>query len=204
LSSATPTDLDTSADGQNPPRGSEYAQLSRLIRQAGLLRRRPGYYSWKIAATALLLAAGWAGFILVGDSWWTVAVAVFLAVDLGVLVALLVVLLRPAAVQAVVVAVVLDRDHHDLPRHDLEAGADERSPIRCRAIPHAAAIDPPDVAIAIDVVARCLVVVHARAWNDHDVRLIVEVNGGMAARDGRVHGGLRGMASRQDVRPQDA
>ena len=80
MSSATPTDLDMSADGQNPPRGSEYAQLSRLVRQAGLLRRRPGYYGWKIAATALLLAAGWAVFILVGDSWWTVAVAVFLAV----------------------------------------------------------------------------------------------------------------------------
>ena len=71
---------DTGTGGQDPPRGSEYAQLSRLIRQAGLLRRRPGYYGWKIAATALLLAAGWAGFILVGDSWWTVAVAVFLAV----------------------------------------------------------------------------------------------------------------------------
>jgi fatty acid desaturase len=66
--------------GQDPPRGSDYAQLARLIRQAGLLRRRPGYYSWKIAATALLLVAGWAGFVLVGDSWWTVAVAVFLAV----------------------------------------------------------------------------------------------------------------------------
>jgi fatty acid desaturase len=63
-----------------PPRGSDYAQLGRLIRQAGLMRRRPGYYSWKITATALLLAAGWAGFVLVGDSWWTVAVAVFLAV----------------------------------------------------------------------------------------------------------------------------
>ena len=74
------TDTGTGTGGQDPPRGSEYAQLSRLIRQAGLLRRRPGYYGWKIAATALLLAAGWAGFILVGDSWWTVAVAVFLAV----------------------------------------------------------------------------------------------------------------------------
>ena len=76
----TGTGTGTGTGGQDPPRGSEYAQLSRLIRQAGLLRRRPGYYGWKIAATALLLAAGWAGFVLVGDSWWTVAVAVFLAV----------------------------------------------------------------------------------------------------------------------------
>jgi hypothetical protein len=51
-------------------RGSEYAQLSWQIKQAGLLERRPGYYIWKIAATAVLLATGWAAFVLVGDSWW--------------------------------------------------------------------------------------------------------------------------------------
>lgn len=62
-----------------PARGSDYAQLSRQIKQAGLLRRRPGYYTCKIAVTAALLAAGWAAFILVGDSWWQLAVAAFLA-----------------------------------------------------------------------------------------------------------------------------
>jgi fatty acid desaturase len=61
-------------------RGSEYAQLSRQVRQAGLLERRPAYYMWKIAATAVLLAAGWAAFVLVGDSWRQLAVAAFLAV----------------------------------------------------------------------------------------------------------------------------
>ena len=61
-------------------RGSEYAQLSRRIRQAGLLDRRPAYYAWKIGITAVLLAAGWAAFVLVGDSWWQLAVAVYLAV----------------------------------------------------------------------------------------------------------------------------
>jgi fatty acid desaturase len=63
-----------------PQRGSDYAQLSRQIKQAGLLKRRPGYYIWKIAATAVLLAAGWAVFVLVGDSWWQLGVAAFLAV----------------------------------------------------------------------------------------------------------------------------
>ena len=63
-----------------PARGTEYAQLSRLIRQAGLMKRRPGYYIWKITATFVLLAAGWTTFVLVGDSWWTLAVAAFLAV----------------------------------------------------------------------------------------------------------------------------
>src|ERR1043165_9821142 len=59
-------------------RGSDYAQLSRQIKQAGLLERRPGYYIWKIAATAAALAAGWAVFVLVGDSWWQLGVAAFL------------------------------------------------------------------------------------------------------------------------------
>src|SRR5258708_5381688 len=63
-----------------PARGSEYAELSRQVRQAGLLERRPGYYAWKIAVTIRLLAAGWAAFVVVGDSWWQLAVAVFLAV----------------------------------------------------------------------------------------------------------------------------
>ena len=61
-------------------RGSEYAQLSRQIKQAGLLERRPAYYVAKIAVTVGLLAAGWAAFVLVGNSWWQLAVAAFLAV----------------------------------------------------------------------------------------------------------------------------
>ena len=60
--------------------GSEYAQLSRQVRQAGLLDRRPSYYAWKITLTLVLLAAGWAGFVVLGDSWWQLAVAVFLAI----------------------------------------------------------------------------------------------------------------------------
>ena len=61
-------------------RGSDYAQLSRQIRQAGLMERRPGRYAWRIAATVFLLAVGWAAFVVVGNSWWQLAVAVFLAV----------------------------------------------------------------------------------------------------------------------------
>src|SRR6476469_7949421 len=61
-------------------RGSEYAQLSRQIKEAGLLGRRGRYYAWKIAATVVALAAGWTVFVIVGDSWWQLAVAAFLAV----------------------------------------------------------------------------------------------------------------------------
>lgn len=65
---------------QSGPRGSDYARLLRAVRQAGLLERRTGNYAWRIAITVFLLAAGWAGFVLAGDSWWQLALAVFLAV----------------------------------------------------------------------------------------------------------------------------
>jgi fatty acid desaturase len=53
--------------------------LSR-VRQAGLLDRRPAYYTMKIAINAALVVAGWAGFVLVGDSWWQLVTAAYLAV----------------------------------------------------------------------------------------------------------------------------
>ena len=62
------------------PGGSDYARLSRAVRQAGLLDRRTGHYAWRISITVFLLAAGWAAFVLVGNSWWQLAVAAFLAV----------------------------------------------------------------------------------------------------------------------------
>ena len=67
-----------SSHGQ--PAGSEYAELSRLVREAGMLRRRPRYYTWNILVTVGALAAGWAVFVVVGKSWWTLAVAALLAV----------------------------------------------------------------------------------------------------------------------------
>jgi fatty acid desaturase len=61
--------------GQAP---SDYAELSRLVRAAGLLRRRPGYYTAKILLTVAALLAGWVVFVVVGDSWWQLLVAAFL------------------------------------------------------------------------------------------------------------------------------
>ncbi len=63
-----------------PQRGSDYAELSRLVKQAGLMERRSWWYAVRIAVTLTLLAAGWVAFILIGNSWWQIAVAVFLAV----------------------------------------------------------------------------------------------------------------------------
>jgi fatty acid desaturase len=63
-----------------PQRGSQYAVLLRQVKRAGLLDRRTRYYLWRIAVTGGLLAAGWAALVLVGDSWWQLAVAAFLAI----------------------------------------------------------------------------------------------------------------------------
>jgi fatty acid desaturase len=60
--------------------GSEYAELSRVVRAAGLLRRRPAYYSIRISANLTLMAGGWAAFALLGHSWWQLLVAAFLAI----------------------------------------------------------------------------------------------------------------------------
>jgi len=60
--------------------GSDYAELSRAVKRAGLLRRRPAYYSIKIATNLLLLAAGWTVFAVLGQSWWQLLVAVFLGI----------------------------------------------------------------------------------------------------------------------------
>ena len=63
-----------------PTRGSDYAELSRQVRKAGLMDRRPARYVWRTTVTVALLAAGWVAFVLIGNSWWQLAVAVFLAV----------------------------------------------------------------------------------------------------------------------------
>jgi fatty acid desaturase len=65
--------------GATSRRGSEFSDLMRQVKDAGLLERRRGYYVMKMVVTGGLFAAGWAGFVLLGDSWWQLAVAAFLA-----------------------------------------------------------------------------------------------------------------------------
>jgi fatty acid desaturase len=69
--------------GSSARRGSDYAALSRLIRQDGLLNRRPGYYAVKITVMAVLYAAGWAVVVVLGGSWYQLLAAVYLAVIFG-------------------------------------------------------------------------------------------------------------------------
>jgi fatty acid desaturase len=58
----------------------EYTQLSRQVRQAGLLDRRRGWYGSRIGLNLGLLAAGWVAFVVIGGSWWQLLVAAYLAV----------------------------------------------------------------------------------------------------------------------------
>jgi fatty acid desaturase len=61
-------------------RWSEYTQLSRQIKQAGLLDRRRGTYAATIGLNLVLLAAGGVAFLLLGESWWQLLTAAYLAV----------------------------------------------------------------------------------------------------------------------------
>ncbi|WP_280346521.1 fatty acid desaturase family protein [Nocardia neocaledoniensis] len=65
-----------------PRRGADgdYARLLRRVSDAGLMRRRPGYYAVRLGLVGAAFVGGWAAFVLVGDSWWTLLVAAFLAV----------------------------------------------------------------------------------------------------------------------------
>jgi fatty acid desaturase len=61
-------------------RGSDYAGLLSRVREAGLLRPRPAYYTMRIVLTTGLLVVGWTVFVLGGDTWWQLVTAAYLAV----------------------------------------------------------------------------------------------------------------------------
>lgn len=53
--------------------------LTQQVRDAGLLRRRPGYYTVKITLTVGAFLAGWVLLPMIGNSWWALPDAVVLA-----------------------------------------------------------------------------------------------------------------------------
>ncbi|MEV3987470.1 acyl-CoA desaturase [Streptomyces sp. NPDC049837] len=59
---------------------SEFAPLLRTIRDQGLLERRTGWYALGIGANLLALTAVVVGLVLFGHSWWSLLLAVPLAV----------------------------------------------------------------------------------------------------------------------------
>ena len=62
------------------PSIASYRVLARQVRAMGLLDRKPGYYWVKITLTIVAFFAGWALFVIVGNSWAALAVAPFVGV----------------------------------------------------------------------------------------------------------------------------
>ena len=58
----------------------DFRMLTKEVRAAGLFDRRLGYYWAKIVLTVVAFAAGWAAFVVLGASWFTLFVAAFLGV----------------------------------------------------------------------------------------------------------------------------
>ncbi len=47
------------------------------------MRRRPGYYAVRLSLVIAAFVGGWGAFAVVGDSWWQLAVAAFMALAFG-------------------------------------------------------------------------------------------------------------------------
>ncbi len=62
---------------------NDYSVLARVVRESGLLRRRYGYYWTRLLLTVAAFAAVWAGVVLVGPTWWQLALAAAMAVVLA-------------------------------------------------------------------------------------------------------------------------
>jgi fatty acid desaturase len=66
-------------DGRRRPSGSEFTDLARRVKDAGLMRRRYGYYWTKLMLVPALFAVSIVVFIWIGDSWWQLLTAVWFA-----------------------------------------------------------------------------------------------------------------------------
>ena len=83
VASAPPPGAERASAGPRPePSGSEFAPLLRQVRDAGLLRRRTGWYAAMIAVNALATGAVWTAVVLLGGTgtWWVLALALPTAV----------------------------------------------------------------------------------------------------------------------------
>ncbi len=76
-------------DGAERPRPrrdrhvSDFTELTRMVQEAGLMRRRYAYYWTRFVVLTLLLAGLVTAFVLLGPTWWQLLVAAALAVVLA-------------------------------------------------------------------------------------------------------------------------
>ncbi|MGA8113704.1 MAG: acyl-CoA desaturase [Actinocatenispora sp.] len=80
MTSSYPQTLTAPATAPTAQRGSDFAELNRRVKGAGLLKRRTGYYALKMTINGLLFSAGWIAVLLLGNSWLQLLIAGFLAV----------------------------------------------------------------------------------------------------------------------------
>ncbi len=66
--------------GTTSPAPATFRELATRIHQVGLLKRRPWYYTLKIAGTVSALIAAWWALFFVGDSWNVLIVAAALGI----------------------------------------------------------------------------------------------------------------------------
>ena len=62
---------------------SEFTALTRTVQEAGLMRRRYGYYWTRFAVVTMLLVGLGVAMVAIGPSWWQMAIAALLALVLG-------------------------------------------------------------------------------------------------------------------------
>jgi fatty acid desaturase len=67
-------------DPAAPGGASDFTELARLVREAGLLRRRYGYYWTKLIAVPVAFVCAITVFVAIGDSWWQMVTAAGFAV----------------------------------------------------------------------------------------------------------------------------
>lgn len=72
-----PTPTAAREDHQTPTSG--YTELAQRVRDAGLMRRRYGYYWTKLILVPVVIGAAIAVFIWIGDSWWQMFTAAIFA-----------------------------------------------------------------------------------------------------------------------------
>jgi fatty acid desaturase len=73
---ATPSTTPRVPEARSAP--DPFVELLRRVKAAGLMDPQPVYYTAKILFNLLLLASGWTLFVVVGSSWWILAVAAYL------------------------------------------------------------------------------------------------------------------------------
>jgi fatty acid desaturase len=66
--------------GAHPVPNSDFTDLARAVKAAGLMRRRYGYYWTKLIAVPAMFAGAIVAFIWIGDTWWQMFTAVGFAV----------------------------------------------------------------------------------------------------------------------------